>query len=288
MYNVQLGKREIGPSAPVYVIAEIGINHNGDVEQALALVDVAADAGCDAVKTQKRTVDIVFSAEELARPRPNPFGATNGDLKYGLELSVEQHREIAAHAAGRGLAYTASAWDEVAVDDVEQLAPAFFKIASASLTDDDLLRQHRKYDRPVLLSTGMSTLEQIDHAVEVLGAADLVLLQCTSTYPASADELDLRAIPTLAARYGVPVGYSGHEAGTAATVAAVALGATVVERHITLDRASWGSDQASSIEPDELNRLVAEIRFVERALGSDVKRLHGSEEPVRDKLRRVG
>ncbi len=286
--SVDLGKRRVGAGEPCYVIAEIGINHNGDLAIARQLIAAAAEAGCDAVKFQKRTVDVVYSAEELARPRESPFGTTNGDLKRGLEFGREQYEAIDATCRELGIDWFASCWDEASVDFIESFSPPCFKIASASLTDDDLLRHHRRYGRPILLSTGMSTLAQIDHAVEVLGKQDLVLLHTTSTYPSKVEELNLRAITTLAERYGVPVGYSGHEVGLAPSVAAAALGACVVERHITLDRAMWGSDQSASVEPQGFARLVRDVRVLEAALGDGVKRLYDSEVPVMQKLRRVG
>lgn len=286
--TVDIGGRPVGDGQPVFVVAEAGINHNGDVGLARKLIDAAAAAGCDAVKGQKRTVDVVYSTAELARPRENPFGPTNGDLKRGLELPVDVHRELDQYAQAFGLRWTASAWDEQSLDDVASWNPPFLKIASASLTDDALLRAHRRYDLPVMLSTGMSTLAEIDHAVDVLGTTNLIILHCTSTYPSQPHELNLRAIPVLAERYQVPVGYSGHEKGIAASIAAVALGACVVERHLTLDRLAWGSDQAASLEPAELFDLVAAIRTLEPALGDGVKTVYDSEIPVREKLRRVG
>lgn len=286
--SVDLGKRRVGAGEPCYVIAEIGINHNGDLAIARQLIAAAVEAGCDAVKFQKRTVDVVYSAEELARPRESPFGTTNGDLKRGLEFGRAQYEAIDATCRELGIDWFASCWDEASVDFIEAFSPPCFKIASASLTDDDLLRHHRRYGRPILLSTGMSTLAQIDHAVEVLGKQDLVLLHTTSTYPSKVEELNLRAITTLTERYGVPVGYSGHEVGLAPSVAAAALGACVVERHVTLDRAMWGSDQSASVEPQGFARLVRDVRVLEAALGDGVKRLYDSEVPVMQKLRRVG
>jgi N-acetylneuraminate synthase len=269
------------------VVAEIGINHNGDVEMAKRLITVAAKVGCEAVKFQKRTVDIVYSADELARPRESVFGTTNGDLKRGLEFGAEEYDEIVAHCDEVGVMWAASCWDIPSVDFIEAYSPSFHKVASASLTDDALLERIRATDRPVFLSTGMSTLAEIDHAVEVLGTGNLGLLHCTSTYPTASGEINLRAIETLRRRYGVPVGFSGHEAGTAATLAAVALGACVIERHVTLDRKLWGSDQAASLEPDELARMVADIRTIEQAMGDGIKCVYDSEIPIRDKLRRV-
>ncbi len=287
-HTVDIAGRAVGEGQPVFVVAEAGINHNGDVGLARKLINAAAAAGCDAVKGQKRTVDVVYSPEELARPRENPFGPTNGDLKRGLELPVEVHRELDEHANSLGLRWTASAWDEQSLEDVASWNPPFLKIASASLTDDALLRAHRRYDLPVVLSTGMSTLAEIDHAVEVLGTSQLILLHCTSTYPSQPRELNLRAIPVLAERYRLPVGYSGHERGIATSVAAVAFGACVIERHLTLDRSMWGSDQSASLEPTEFTDLVAAIRTIEQAFGDGVKKVYDSEIPVREKLRRVG
>lgn len=288
MATVRIGDRLVGDGQPCLIIAEVGINHNGSVETARKLIDAAAATGCEAVKLQKRTIDVVYSAEELERPRESPFGATNGDLKRGLELGLDAYREIDRHCRERGIPWSASCWDEASVDFIEQFDPPFYKIASASLTDDRLLRRHRKCGRPILLSTGMSSLEQIDHAVEVLGKEDLVLLHATSTYPADVEELNLRCIPVLRERYGVPVGYSGHEVGLAPSLGAAVMGACVVERHITLDRAMWGSDQAASVEPQGFARLIKDVRAIERAKGDGVKRVFDREVPVMYKLRRVG
>lgn len=288
MREVKIGNQIIGAGQPCYIIAEIGINHNGDIDIAKRLIDTAIEAGCDAVKFQKRTVEVVYPAEELARPRENPFGATNGDLKYGLEFGEEQYGEIDRYCRGKNITWFASCWDEASVDFIDRFDVPCYKIASASLTDDDLLRHTRAMKRPIILSTGMSTLEQIDHAVEVLGKEDLVLMHTCSTYPSDYKELNLRVIPTLRDRYGVPVGYSGHETGLASSVAAVPLGACMIERHITLDRAMWGSDQAASLAPSGIERLVRDIRLVETSLGDGVKRVIDSEVPIMQKLRRVG
>ena len=287
MTSVKIGSRTVGSGQPCYVIAEIGINHNGDVAQAKRLISVAAAAGCDAVKFQKRTVDVVYTAAELAKPRESPFGETNGDLKRGLEFGLEQYREIDKYAHDSGMPWFASCWDEASVDFIDQFDPPCYKIASASLTDDTLLRHTRAKGKPIILSTGMSTLEQVDHAVEVLGRDDLVLLHTCSTYPSQYPELNLRVIRTLWERYNVPVGYSGHETGLPSSVAAAALGACVVERHITTDRSLWGSDHAASLEPNGINRLVRDIRLVETSMGDGVKRIVPSEVPIMQKLRRV-
>jgi len=285
---ITIGEREVGNQHACFIIAEIGINHNGDIELAKKLIDAACDAGCDAVKFQKRTVEVVYSAEELAKPRENPFGATNGDLKRGLEFGKAQYQEIDRHCREKGIMWFASCWDEASVDFIEKFNPPCYKIASASLTDDGLLQHHRKYGRPILLSTGMSTLAQVDHAVEVLGKDSLILLHTNSTYPSKLEELNLRVLRTLADRYQVPVGYSGHEVGLAPSVGAAAIGACVVERHITLDRAMWGSDQAASIEPQGFGRLVRDIRAIEMSLGDGQKKVYDTEVPIMKKLRRKG
>ncbi|MGB8212847.1 MAG: N-acetylneuraminate synthase family protein [Anaerolineales bacterium] len=287
MTEIKIGNQLVGDGQPCYIVAEIGINHNGDINIAKKLIDVAVAAKCNAVKFQKRTVDVVYSAEELARPRESPFGTTNGDLKYGLEFGKEEYTEIDLYCKKNNIAWFASCWDEQSVDFIEQFDVPCYKIASASMTDDDLLRYTRSQGRPILMSTGMSTLEQIDHAVEVVGKKDLVVMHTTSTYPALYEELNLRVIPMLHQRYGIPIGYSGHETGLSTSVTTVALGACVVERHITLDRAMWGSDQAASVEPQGFTHMVRDIRLVETSLGDGVKRLVEREVPIMKKLRRV-
>jgi N-acetylneuraminate synthase len=288
MAAVKIGTEMVGEGYPCYVIAEIGINHNGDIEIAKKLIEMADAVGCNAVKFQKRTIDVVYTPEELAKPRENPFGPTNGDLKRGLEFGLEQYKEIDRYCKDIGIAWFASCWDEGSVDFIDQFAPPCYKIASACLTDNNLLRHHRAKGRPIILSTGMSTLEEIDHAVDVLGKSDLIILQATSTYPSDYNELDLRVIPEFRKRYGVPVGYSGHETGIPSSVAAVAMGACVVERHITLERAMWGSDHAASLGPSGIARLLRDIRLVETSLGSAAKRVFDQERPLIKKLRRVG
>jgi N-acetylneuraminate synthase len=288
MNPVQVGKHSLGPGHPCYIIAEIGINHNGDIDLAKRLISVAVAAGCDAVKFQKRTVDVVYTPAELATPRPNPFGDTNGDLKRGLEFEQEDFAEINSFCRQLKIDWFASPWDEASVDFIEQFNPPVYKVASASLTDDHLLRHIRSTGRPILASTGMSTYAEIDHAVSVLGKDDLILMHTTSTYPAKYEQLNLSAIPKMAERYGIPIGYSGHETGIPTSVAASALGACCVERHITMDRAMWGSDQAASLEPNGISRLVRDIRLVEQSMGDGIKRVYEEEIPVMKKLRRVG
>ncbi len=286
--HVQMGTKMVGEGQPCYIIAEIGINHNGDLDLAKRLISVAIAAGCNAVKFQKRTIEVVYSAEELSRPRESPFGNTNGDLKRGLEFEYDDYVELDRYCGEVKMPWFASCWDEASVDVINRFDVPCFKIASASLTDDNLLRHTRATGKPVLLSTGMSTVPEIDHAVEVLGKQNLILLHACSTYPAYYEELNLKAITTLRERYGVPIGYSGHETGLPSTVAAAALGACVVERHITTDRAQWGSDHAASLEPNGITKLVSYIRLVEKSMGDGVKRVLEREQPILKKLRRVG
>ena len=283
---MEIGGKTLGDGYPCYIVAEVGINHNGSMENAFNLIDLAKSSGCDAVKFQKRTIDIVYTPEELARPRENPFGPTNGDLKRGLEFGFDEYMKIDKYCKEKEIDWFASCWDKTSVDFIEQFNPPCYKIASASLTDVELLRYHRKFGKPLILSTGMSTMEQIEHAVEVLGTENLTICHSTSTYPAKPEELNLDVILNLRKRYDVPIGYSGHEVGVPTSYAAVVLGACMVERHITLDRALWGSDQAASLEPLGLNRLVDYIRGLAIARGDGVKRVYPREIPIIKKLRR--
>ena len=285
--KVVVGRNKIGDGESVFIIAEIGINHNGDISTTKQLIDVACESGCDAVKFQKRTIDIVYTPEELARPRENPFGSTNRDLKEGLEFGKEEYSEIDRYCRQKGIIWFASCWDEQSVDFIEQFTPPCYKIASASLTDDNLLRHTKSKGRPILLSTGMSTESEVDHAIEILGTENLVLFHCTSTYPSQNEELNLQVINTFKKRYNVPVGYSGHEVGVSPSVMAVCAGACSVERHITLDRAMWGSDQAASLEPQGLQRMVRDIRLWPVVYGDGKKKLYDSEKPIIEKLKRV-
>jgi len=288
MSEVQIGKTLVGDGHPCYLIGEIGINHNGNLDLAKNLIATAKNAGWNAVKFQKRTIEIVYTAEELAKPRENPFGETNGDLKRGLEFGLERYRKINEFCEETEIPWFASCWDEPSVEFIEQFPVPCYKIASASLTDDALLQRTRKTGKPIMLSTGMSTWEEVDHAVEVLGKDKLILIHTCSAYPSHYPELNLRMIPALKKRYGVPVGYSGHETGIPSSVAAAAIGACVVERHITLDRSMWGSDQAASLEPSGITRLARDIRLVEQSMGDGVKRVEPREVDVMKKLRRVG
>ena len=286
--NVNIAGRAIGESQPVFVIAEIGINHNGDVAIAKQLIDVAVQAGCDAVKFQKRTPSICVPPDQASIPRETPWGTmTYLEYKERIEFGKPEFSAIDDHCEANGIMWFASPWDVPSVEFLEGFNTPVFKIASACLTDDELLIAIRQTGKPVIMSTGMSSLEEIDHAVSLLDRSKLILGQATSTYPCKPEELNLRAIGSLHQRYQVPVGYSGHETGLQTTVAAVALGAVFIERHITLDRAMWGTDHAASVEPQGLTRLVRDIRNVESALGDGNKRVFESEVSVRKKLRRV-
>ncbi len=286
--TITLGNRTVGDGHPVYVIAEIGINHNGDVNVAKRLIDVAAIAGVDAVKFQKRDPESCVPPEQRNVMRETPWGMmTYLDYRYRVEFGATEFDAIQAHCRDRGIQWFASAWDPLSVEFMERYAPPCYKIPSASLTDEPLLRRLRETGRPLILSTGMSTMDEIRRAVEVLGVANLALAHCTSTYPCASEQLNLRMLKTLGDEFGCPVGYSGHEVGLQATLAAVALGACFIERHITLDRAMWGSDHAASVEPGGLIRLVRDIRVIEQAMGDGIKQVYPEEIPIRKKLRRA-
>lgn len=313
--TVHIGEIPIGKRHPGYIIAEIGINHNGDIAIAKKLIDVAADAGCQAVKFQKRTVDVVYTKEELEKPREVPRDmleraiargvlsaeaiarlkksdfkeSTNGDQKRALEFTIDEYRELTDYAKGKNLHLFVSPWDLESVDDFEVLDPPCYKIASASLTDHELLKKVKATGKPVILSTGMSTEEEVSSAMKVLGTENVILLHTISTYPANEKNINLRLIPVLRMLYPtVPIGYSGHEQGLAVSIAAATLGAHVIERHITLDKNMYGSDQKASMEPQELKELVKGIREIESAFGDGTKRVLEDEVPIREKLRRVG
>jgi len=287
---VDIGHRRIGEGQPVYIIAEIGINHNGSLEIAKLLIDGAKRAGADAVKFQKRTPEVCVPRDQWHIERDTPWGRmTYIDYRRKVELGQTDYEAIDWYCRKLGIDWTASCWDEPAVDFMEQFNPPFYKMASASLTDLPLLLKARSTGKPVMLSTGMSTLEEIDAAVRETGSDSLLIAHSTSTYPCPLEELNLKMIQTLEDKYPlVPIGYSGHETGLAPTMAAVAMGATFIERHITLDRAMWGTDQAASVEVGGFERLVRSIRDIERSLGDGVKRLYESELGPRQKLRRVG
>jgi len=284
--SIKIGQRLVGERQPVYIVAEIGINHNGDLEIAKQLIDAAKLAGCDAVKFQKRTPEKCVPKEQANLLRETPWGLiTYLDYRHRIEFGEGKYGEIDRYCKERGITWFASVWDEQSVDFMKKFNPPCYKIPSAALTYHDLLRHTRAIGRPIILSTGMSTMEQIESAVSVLGQDNLVLTHCNSAYPCKPHELNLLTIQTLKHKFRCPIGYSGHEVGLQTTYAAVALGACYVERHITLDRAMWGTDHAASVEPGGFMRLVRDIRVIEKAMGDGVKQVYESERAVMRKLR---
>jgi len=281
--------KKIGPGEPTYIIAEIGINHNGSLDIAKKLIDEAAAAGCSAVKFQKRTPELCVPRDQWDIERDTPWGRmTYMEYRHKVEFSFVEFVEINRHCRERGIDWFASCWDELSVDFIEQFDPPIYKAASASLTDHALLAKMKATGKPLIISTGMSTIKEIVDAVEAIGTDNLLIAHSTSSYPCPLEELNLRMIHTLQALFpNNLIGYSGHETGLATTVAAVAMGACFVERHFTLDRAMWGSDQAASVEPTGMHRLVKDIRAIEEAIGDGEKRVYASEMSSRKKLRRV-
>lgn len=286
---IKPGNRWIGNGNPTYIIAEIGINHNGSLDLAKQLIDGAAEAGCDAVKFQKRTPRLCVPRHQWDVKRETPWGVMSYiEYRNRLEFGMEEFMEIDRFCRQKGIAWTASCWDEPSVDFIDQFDPPFYKASSSSLTDHSLLLKMKATGKPLMISTGMSTQEEIDEAVSFLGDEGLLIAHSTSAYPCPVNELNLFMVRTLKERYpGAIIGYSGHETGLATTYAAVVLGAAFVERHITLDRAMWGTDQAASVEIHGIARLVSHIRDVEQSLGDGVKKLYESELSARKKLRRI-
>lgn len=286
--SILVGRREIGSGNPVYIIAEIGLNHNGDLNIAKKLIDAAVLAGCDAVKFQKRTPELCVPPEQRNIQRETPWGImTYIEYRNRVEFGYEEYVEIDRYCKEKEIAWFTSCWDEASVDFINQFNTPCYKIASASLTDDALLKYTASKGNPMILSTGMSTMGEIRKAVSIMSKNKLLLAHATSTYPCRPEDLNLRMIQTLQKEFDLPIGYSGHEVGLQTTNTAVALGACFVERHITLDRAMWGSDQAASVEPGGFARLVRDIRVIEKALGDGIKRVYDSELPIRKKLRRT-
>src|SRR5512145_2136656 len=287
--EIKIGNKWVGDGHPAYVIAEIGINHNGDLNIAKQMIDAAVHAGADAVKFQKRTPEVATPPEQRNQMRETPWGyITYLDYRYKVEFNEEQYCEIDRYCHEKGIAWMVSVWDEPSVDFMEKFDTPAYKIPSASLTDAKLIQKARATGKPVILSTGMSTMEQIHKGVQAAGEKDLVLMHCTSTYPCEPEELNLKMVETLRREFpNTPIGYSGHEVGLVPTAVAVALGACMVERHMTLDRAMWGTDQAASVEPGGFERLVKYIRVSEAALGDGVKKVYDSEKGSLKKLRRV-
>ena len=286
--EIQIGGRVVGNGQPTFVVAEIGINHNGDLDITKRLIDAASEAGVDAIKLQKRTPELCTPPEMQSQKRDTPWGRiTYLEYRHKVEFSEEEYEEIDQYCKDKGILWFASVWDELSVDFLEKFNPICYKLPSAAITDLELLRHVRSKGRPVIISTGMSTIEQIQAAVETQDMDSLLITHATSTYPCEPDELNLHMIETLKTTYPCPIGYSGHEVGLVPSVVAVALGACLVERHITLDRAMWGSDQAASVEPGGFRKLVKYIRVSEEALGDGVKKVYESELPSLQRLRRV-
>ena len=286
--KIKIGDRYIGEGEPVYVIAEIGINHNGSLANAKKLIDGAVFAGCDAVKFQKRTPELSTPMDQWQLERDTPWGRMSYiDYRRKVEFGLAEYTEIDNYCRQKDIHWFASAWDECAVEFLEQFHPLAYKLASATITDPYLLRKIRSTGKPVILSTGMSSMPEIEQAIAMLGSENLMLAQSTSTYPCKVNELNLLVIRSFSKKYPhIPIGYSGHETGLAPTYAAVALGASFVERHITLDRAMWGTDQAASVEITGMYRMVKDIRDIEKALGDGEKVVYDSEKAARKKLRK--
>jgi N-acetylneuraminate synthase len=284
---VKIGNKTVGPGNPCYVIAEIGINHNGDIDIAKQLIKMSAEAGCDAVKFQKRTPELCVPLDQRNVIRETPWGQmTYMDYRYKVEFDESQYQDLANYASSLNVHLFASPWDVESVDFMVKMKHPVIKIPSASITDLELLEKIASTKLPVIMSTGMSTMDQIDKAVSVLNKENLLIAHSTSAYPCDPAELNLKMIPVLQDRYQVPIGYSGHETGLQTTVAAVALGACFVERHVTLDRAMWGSDQSASVEPTGVQRLVRDIRTVESAIGDGIKKVYESELKPMSRLRK--
>ncbi len=286
--EIKIGSKTVGDGHPTYVVAEIGINHNGNLDIAKELIMAAKDADVDAVKFQKRTPEVCVPKEQQNQMRETPWGYIPYlEYRYKVEFGEKEYSEIDRLCKQVGIDWFVSVWDPDSVDFMEKFSPVCYKLPSASLTDDELLMKVRKTGRPMILSTGMSTFDQIDHAVELVGQENLLITHSTSAYPCDPKELNLKMVQTLREKFSCPIGYSGHEVGLVTSVVAIAMGACLVERHFTLDRAMWGNDQAASVEPGGFARLVKYIRVTEEALGDGVKKVYESEMSSLKKLRRV-
>jgi N-acetylneuraminate synthase len=287
--QVKIGNKIIGDDNPVFVIAEIGINHNGSIDLAKKIIAGAASAGADCVKFQKRTPELCVPKQQQGIERDTPWGRiTYLEYRHKVEFNEKDYKEIDRFCKEHDIMWIASCWDEPSVDFIESFNPPFYKAPSASLTDLSLLEKMKSIGKPLMISTGMSNIDEIDNAARVLGIDNLLIAQSTSTYPCKLEELNLKVICSLREKFpDNPIGYSGHEVGLAPTWAAVVLGANFVERHITLDRAMWGTDQAASVEVGGFFRLIQNIRDMEKSMGDGIKRLYDSEIPIRQKLRRV-
>ncbi len=284
---VKIGKKKVGDKHPVYIIGEIGLNHNGSLEIAKKLIDLAALAGCDAVKFQKRTPELCVPDEYKNVMRETPWGTmTYLEYRKRVEFGEKEYGEIDRYCKKKKVAWFASCWDAPSVDFIEKFSPIAYKVASASITDTSLIEHTAATGRPILMSSGMSTMEEIRHCASLIPLENLLVMHATSTYPCIPKEINLKMIPVLKKEFKCPIGYSGHEIGLQISLAAVVMGACMIERHITLDRAMWGSDHAASLEPNGLMKLVRDIRIIEEAMGDGVKVVYKSEMPIREKLRK--
>lgn len=272
-----------------YIISEIGINHNGDLDIAKKLIDISAAAGCNAVKFQKRNPDVCVPDHQKSVMRDTPWGSmTYLDYKYKVEFGKDEYDEIDKYCKEKGIEWSASPWDLDSLEFLAQYDIPFIKIASASITDNELLIKTCQTGKKIIISTGMSSEEEIDEAVAILKqyAKDYAILHCNSSYPAPIEELNLSCIKTLKEKYNCEVGYSGHEFRLGTSVAAVYLGASIIERHVTLDRTMWGSDHMASVEPQGLFKLVSGIRELEKSYGDGTISVTETEKEVRKKLRK--
>ncbi len=288
MKEIKIGDKFVGDGHPCLIIAEAGINHQGDVNIAKKLIDVASFCGADAIKFQKRKIGRILTKQGLDMPydNPNSFGKTYGEHKYALELSEEEYKDLKKYTEDKNLIFLASAWDEESADFLESIGVAAYKMASADLTNLPLLEHIAKKGKPMIISTGMATMKDVDEALNHVKKWNnqIILLQCTSTYPCNFEEVNLNVIKTFKEKFGCLVGYSGHEKGIAVSSVAVALGASVIEKHLTLDRTMKGGDHAASLEPEGLRRIVRDVRFIEKAMGKYEKELQKSEIPIKEKL----
>tara|TARA_B100000212_G_scaffold342205_1_gene328205 strand:+ start:699 stop:1574 length:876 start_codon:yes stop_codon:yes gene_type:complete len=286
--TIEISNRSIGENNPVFVIAEIGLNHNGQIDLAKKLIDVAVEAGCDAVKFQKRDPELCVPIDQREVMRETPWGYISYfDYRYKIEFQEEEYNSINNYCREKNILWTASCWDVNSIDFINKYNPPFHKIPSACITNDNLVKKYAESGFPVILSTGMSTIEEIDRAVDIMNESEsnYALLHCTSTYPCPINQINLKVIKNMKEKFNVPIGYSGHETGLTPTLASVALGSKIIERHITLDRSMWGSDQSASVEPVGLKRLVSGIRDVEESLGDGIKTVYPEEKKIQEKLR---
>ena len=288
MKTIKIGGKEIGSGRPVFIVAEIGLNHNGDIDIAKKLIDVAVLSGCDAVKFQKRTPELCVPEEYKNVKRETPWGVmTYLEYRKRVEFDSKEYNQVDAYCREKGIIWFASPWDLPSIEFLKDYALPVYKVPSALLTHKEYLLKLKNIGSPIMLSSGMSDVELVKKAVSFIGEDNIILMHATSTYPAKTEEINLRVLQTYMKMFSCPIGYSGHEVGLQITLAAVAMGANAIERHITLDRSMWGSDQAASVEPIGLMKLVRDIRIIENALGDGVKRILPSEEEVMKRLRKI-